>query len=34
MKGAAGTIGEEMEQVFSKLARYCSVTRHMGKEGK
>jgi hypothetical protein len=30
MSEAALTLGEEQEQVFSKMSRYGSVTKHMG----
>lgn len=30
MLDAALTLGEEQEQVFSKMSRYGSVTKHMG----
>jgi hypothetical protein len=28
-KGAAATVGEEMEQGFSKISRYNASTKHM-----
>lgn len=34
MEGAALTVGEEQEQTFSKMSKYGTVTKHMGKSSR